>query len=66
MCARCAVMCRMESGPKFVRYAQPPKISLWNLNKALNSFREGFFLKYCLTGFTKMCRLQMVIVKGLI
>jgi len=23
-----------------------------------------FFLKYCLTGFTKMCRLQMVIDKG--
>jgi hypothetical protein len=22
------------------------------------------FLKYCLTGFTKMCRLQMVIDKG--
>ena len=33
MCARCAAMCRTESGQKLVRYVQPPKTSLWNLSK---------------------------------
>ena len=30
-------MCRMESGPKSVQYAQPPKTSLWNLNEGNRS-----------------------------
>jgi len=33
MCARCAVMCRMESCPRRVRSVQPPRTSLWNLNE---------------------------------
>ncbi len=59
MCARCAVMCQMESGPNLVRYAQHPKPSLLNLNKPPNSFPENYFLKSTRCQFGKACSIAI-------